>query len=135
MTLMDEPCPGSTPHEFLSNPARGDRPRVSVVIPVGKTSDLTSTLERLPDLGGEVIVVGPPAARGDVTTAGALRPDVRVTHETADGDGDGAALRAGFAAARGECIVVLGGDFETDAREIQRFVTTLQAACSSLSVL
>lgn len=132
MTLMDEPYVGSTPPEvLLSNPARRDHPRVSVVIPVGKTSDVTSTLGRLPGLEGEVILVGRRPAHRCVEAARALRPDVRVARET--GVGDGAALRAGFAAARGDCIVVLDGDGdgETEAGEIERFVAALHAGCRS----
>ncbi|MEA2134482.1 MAG: hypothetical protein QOC68_2391 [Solirubrobacteraceae bacterium] len=108
MTLMDEPYLGATPHEvLLSNPARGDHPRVSVVIPVRETSDVASLLERLPGLDGEVILV---------SVSG----------------GDRAAVRAGFAAARGDCIVVLEGDAETGARDVERFVASLNAGCDSV---
>jgi glycosyltransferase involved in cell wall biosynthesis len=131
MTLMDEPYTGSTPREvLLSNPTRRDHPRVSVVLPVGKTSDVTSMLGRLPGLEAEVILVDRRRAHGDMEAARALRPDVRVTRAT--GVGDAAALRAGFAAARGDYIVVLDGDGETDAREIERFVAALHAGCVSV---
>jgi glycosyltransferase involved in cell wall biosynthesis len=130
MTLMYDPCVGTTPHEVLvPNPARGDHPRVTVVIPVGKTSDLTSILERLPGLEGEVILVGNRPTSADVAAARALRPDVRVAPETAGSNR--AALRAGFAAARGDCIVVLDGDGETNTHDIERFVAALHAGCRS----
>lgn len=108
MTLMDEPYPGTTPHEvLLSHPGPRNRPRVSVVIPVGETSDVGSTLDRFPGLDGEVILVG--VSSGDRT-----------------------AVRAGFAAARGDCIVVLEGDAETGADDIERFVAALHAGCGSV---
>jgi glycosyltransferase involved in cell wall biosynthesis len=130
MTLMDEPYVGTTPQELLSDPLRRDHPRVSVVIPMGSTSDLTPMLERLPALEAEVILVGPRATHADVEAARALRPDVRVARET--GDGDRAALRAGFAAARGDCIVVLDGDGDPSPGEIERFVAALDAGCRSV---
>ena len=131
MTLMDEPYVGSTPREaLLLNRARRDRPRVSVVVPLGKTTDVTSVLGRLPGLDDEVILVARRPTRGDLEAARALRPDVRVARET--GVGDAAALRAGFAAARGDCIVVLDGDGETEAGDIDRFVAALHAGCHSV---
>ena len=45
--------------------------------------------------------------------------------------GDRAALRAGFAAARGDCIVVIDGDGATNADDIERFVAALHAGCRS----
>lgn len=126
MTLMDDPCPATTPDDvLLSNPAREDHPRVSVVIPVGKTADVTSILARLPELESEVILVGTRPTPADLVAARAVRPDVRVAPETAGGDR--AALRAGFAAARADCIVVLDGARETNAHEVERFVAALHA--------
>src|SRR4051794_35907392 len=84
MTLMDDPYVGRTPRELLlSTSTFGDpshvsaRPRVSVVIPVGGTSDVASTVGRLFGLDGEVILVGGPLAPADVAAARALHPGVR----------------------------------------------------------
>ena len=133
MTLMHEPHAGATPHELLlSKAARSDRPSVSgpsvsVVIRAGETSDVASTLARLPELDGEVILVAPPAP-ADVAAARALRPDIRVAPAT----GDGSAVRAGFAAARGDCIVVLDGDGGTAPDDVERFIAALHAGCRSV---
>ena len=130
MTLMDEPFAGSTPHEALtSNPARRDRPRMSMVIPVPRLSEAASTLERLPRVDGEVILVGP---RRDpmAASARARRPVAEAEIEFAFGDP--AALRVGFAAARGERIVVLDRDADIDADGIERFVAALDAGCRSV---
>jgi hypothetical protein len=130
MTLMDDPYVGSTPRdELLSSSVRTDTPRVSVVIPMGRIADVTSTVGRLFGLDGEVILVGGRPTAGDVAAARALHPGVRVTPET--GSGADGALRAGFAAARGDCIVVLEGDGETSADDVERFAAALNAGCGS----
>lgn len=130
MTLMDDPYVGSTPREvLLSTPACTDNPHVSVVIPVGRTSDVSSTVGRLFGLDGEVILAGSRPAPADVAAARALHPGVRVAPDI--GSGADGALRAGFAAARGDCIVVLDGDAEADAHAIERFVAALHAGCRS----
>jgi hypothetical protein len=124
MTLMDDPCADATPHRvLLSNSTQEDHMHVSVVIPVGETSDVASILARLPGLAGEVILVGNTPTPADLMAARAVRPDIRVAPETAGGDR--AALRAGFAAARADCIVVLDGERETNADDIERFVAAL----------
>lgn len=103
MTLMDEPCAKHNRQDLLlSHCARPDHPRVSVVVPVHPLSDAASTLERLPRLDGEVILV---------------------RHQ--------APLRAGLGAARGDCVVVLDPGADVGADELERFVSALQAGCES----
>jgi hypothetical protein len=124
MTLMDDPCADTTSHAvLLSHSTREDHLHVSVVIPLGENSDVAAILARLPALAGEVILVGNRPTSADLAAARAVRPDVRVAPETAGGDR--APLRAGFAAARADCIVVLDGERETNAHDIERFVAAL----------
>jgi hypothetical protein len=131
MTLMDEPCLDSTSHKvLLLNPARWDRPPVSVVIPVRAISDAASTLERLPRVDGEVILVATRPARPPVAPEPALRPGVPVARGTVPCDR--AVLGTGFAAARGDCIVVFDGAASIDAGDIERFVEALRAGCRSV---
>ena len=112
MTLMDEPCAERGPQDLLlSHPGGRDHPAVSVVVPVHPLSDAASTLERLPPLNGEVILVAPPVPHTDL--------------------GDREVLRAGFGAARGDCIVVLSRGAEVGAGDVERFVTTLRTGCRS----
>jgi glycosyltransferase involved in cell wall biosynthesis len=58
-----------------------------------------------------------------VTVAERLYPGIRVVHQ--QGRGKGNALQAGFAAAKGEIIVMMDADGSTDGREIPRFVAAL----------
>ena len=60
-----------------------------------------------------------------VAVARAIRPDVRIVLQ--DGRGKGNALACGFAAARGDIIVMLDADGSTDPAEIARFVEALLA--------
>src|SRR5215217_3249914 len=56
-----------------------------------------------------------------------LRPDIRVIGQ--DTPGKGAAVRAGFAAAHGDFIVMIDADGSMDPREIERFVDALHSGC------
>lgn len=112
-----------------------DRPRtesstvppasVSVVIPaLNEERCIAWVLERLPEFVGEVILVDGRSTDRTVEIARSVRPDVKVVLETAPGKG--AALRAGFAAATGDYIVMLDADGSMNPDEIERFVTALQ---------
>ena len=54
-----------------------------------------------------------------------VRPDIRVIHDTRPGKGR--ALRTGFAAARGDIIVMLDADCSMDPAEMQGFVELVAA--------
>ncbi len=99
-------------------------PMVSVVIPtLNEAANLPHVLPRLPDVVDEVVIVDGRSTDGTVAVARRLRPDcVIVLEET---PGKGAALRAGFAAASGDIIVMLDGDGSTDPAEIPAFVGLL----------
>ena len=58
-----------------------------------------------------------------VVVAQKLRPEVQIVHQQDHGKGD--ALQAGFAAAKGEIIVMMDADGSTDGGEILRFVGAL----------
>jgi glycosyltransferase involved in cell wall biosynthesis len=73
----------------------------------------------------EVILVDGKSTDGTVEVARSLRPDIRVVDQT--GKGKGNALRAGFAAARGDIIVMIDADGSTDPREIPVFISTLMS--------
>jgi glycosyltransferase involved in cell wall biosynthesis len=104
------------------------RPGVSVVVPtLNEERNVTWVLERLPDLVDEVILVDGRSTDRTIEVARAARPDIRVVLETQPGKG--AALRAGFAAARGEYIVMIDADGSMDPGEIERFVDALRSGC------
>jgi hypothetical protein len=120
MTLMDDPSLSTDDRAvpLISEVSRSDLGRgvatpghvgVSVVLPgSGADHALTSTLERMPDVVDELILV-----RGGAS---------RIDH--------GALQRAGFAAARNACIVMAGHDIDLSAME--RFIEALRSGCAGV---
>jgi Glycosyl transferase family 2 len=99
-------------------------PTVSVVVPtLNEARNLPFVLPRIPKTVAEVILVDGRSTDSTVDVAQQLLPDVRVVMETRPGKG--AALRAGFLAARGDIIVMLDADGSADPREIPHFVDAL----------
>jgi glycosyltransferase involved in cell wall biosynthesis len=99
-------------------------PLVSVVIPtLNEAANIGWVLGHLPSVVDEVILVDGLSADGTVAAARAARPDVVIVRSTERGKG--AALQAGFAAARGTFIVMLDGDCSMDPGEIDHFVAVL----------
>lgn len=104
--------------------ARPLNPTVSVIIPtLNEAENLALVLPRLPRWVHEVIIVDGHSTDGTVEAARLLRPDVRVVMDSVRGKG--AALRAGFAAAKGDIIVMIDADGSTEPEEIGLFVRYL----------
>jgi glycosyltransferase involved in cell wall biosynthesis len=127
--LREDPVLNTTPNALA--PSKADtvvRPRVSVVIPtLNEERNVAWVLERLPEIADEVILVDGRSTDRTVEIARAVRPDIRVVLE--EQPGKGAALRAGFAAAHGEYIVMIDADGSMDPGEIERFVDALRSGC------
>ncbi len=101
-------------------------PRISVVIPArNEAANLPHVLARLPERIFEVILVDGGSSDGTVEVARACRPDVRVVTQNRRGKGN--ALACGFAAVRGDVVVMLDADGSADAQEIPRYVEALLA--------
>jgi glycosyltransferase involved in cell wall biosynthesis len=110
----------------LSRPTTGvSAARVSVIIPtLNEARNLPHVFALLPDDLFEVIVVDGHSTDDTIAVARALRPDVHVLHQSRCGKGN--AMACGFAAARGDIIVMLDADGSADPREIPAFVAALQ---------
>jgi glycosyltransferase involved in cell wall biosynthesis len=94
-----------------------------VVPTLNEAHNLPHVFARLPADVHEVIVVDGLSVDDTVAVARLLRPDVKVVIEGRRGKG--AALRAGFAAAEGDVIVMLDADGSADPQEIPRFTRAL----------
>jgi len=99
--------------------------RVSVVIPArNEARNLPFVLARLPsDRLFEVILVDGHSSDDTVSVARSRLPAIRVVQQ--GGEGKGNALACGFAAARGDVIVMLDADGSTKPEEIPRFIEAL----------
>ena len=102
------------------------RTAVSCVIPaMNEERNIAAVLQRLPPAVTEVILVDGDSRDETVAVSRAVRPDIRVIGQ--DRRGKGAALRAGFAAASGDVIVMIDADGSMDPVEIDRFLAVLDA--------
>ena len=101
-------------------------PRVSVVIPaLNEARNLPYVFAELPADLYEVVLVDGNSLDDTVAVARSLLPDVRVVGQSRRGKGN--ALACGFAACRGDIIVMLDADGSTSPAEIPRFVAALVA--------
>lgn len=99
---------------------------ISLIIPArNEAKNLPHVLPLIPEEVDEVILVDGKSTDGTIDVARAMRPDVRVVEQ--NGAGKGNALRAGFAAASGDIIVMIDADGSTDPREIPVFISALMA--------
>lgn len=110
----------------LVNASDGMGVRVSVVIPaLNEADNLPHVLPRIPRWVHEVLVVDGNSTDGTPEIAEALLPHVRIVRQSGRGKGD--ALRAGFASATGDVIVMLDADGSMNPQEIPLYVGALLA--------
>jgi glycosyltransferase involved in cell wall biosynthesis len=121
--VVAAPLPGRERVNGNGN-GHGYRPTVSVVVPaLNEQRNIAWVLHRMPAIVDEVVLVDGRSVDQTRQTARAIRPDVVVVTQNARGKGE--ALRVGFAAAKGDIIVMIDADGSMDPAEIHRFVTPL----------
>jgi len=98
---------------------------VSLVVPaMNEGRNIAWVLERVPSMVDEVILVDGNSTDDTVAVARAAYPGVVVVTQKGRGKGD--ALRAGFAAARGEYVVMIDADGSMEPSEIPAYVEKLR---------
>lgn len=116
--------PKNVPHNI--KPFSGNAPTVSVVIPtLNEAENLPYVLPRIPDWVDEIIIVDGRSTDNTLTVAQNICPQARIIIE--ERPGKGAALRAGFATATSDIIVMIDADGSTNPYEIPAFVGSLMA--------
>lgn len=97
---------------------------VSVIIPtLNEAKNLPWVLERIPHWVDEVVLVDGLSTDGTIDVGLAHYPALKVVHETERGKG--AALRAGFAAATSDVVVIIDADGSMDPAEICRLAAPI----------
>ncbi|MGP4058023.1 glycosyltransferase family 2 protein [Mycobacterium sp. 4D054] len=94
---------------------------VSLVIPVrNEARNVAWVLEQITDDVDEIILVDGRSTDATVITARSYRPDITVVSQQGTGKGD--ALRAGFAAATGDVVVMMDADGSMAPQEIRHYL-------------
>ena len=100
------------------------QPSVSVVVPaLNEEESIGWVIDNIPDWVSEIVLVDGLSVDGTELVVTDRRSDVVIVHQRTRGKG--AALRAGFAAATGDIIVMIDADGSTDPREMGLFINAL----------
>ena len=109
-------------------PERETRPRtVSVIVPArNESGNIAAAVRDIPDMGaGTEIIFVEGHSQDDtwdqIQQSAASRPDRKIKTLRQTGRGKGDAVRAGFAAATGEILMILDSDLTVPASELTKF--------------
>ena len=116
-TLTVRPVNGSTWRSNASNL------KLSVVIPTWNEAGSIGQVLRQLNRFDDIVIVDGMSEDDTLAIARAVRPDVRIIERRPRGKGD--ALRAGFAAATGDVIVIMDADGSMDPNEVDVFVSMI----------
>ena len=118
----------------------GLKPRkVSVVVPArNESGNIAAVLREIPDMGaGTEIIFVEGHSRDDtwaqIQQAAASRTDGRVKIMRQSGRGKGDAVRAGFAAATGDILMILDADHTVPAAELSKFYEVIASGRSEFA--
>ncbi len=112
-------------------PVSPSRPRVSVIVPArNEQGNISAILESVPEMGGgtELVFVEGHSRDdtwGEIQRQVARRPDRRCVMLRQSGEGKGDAVRAGFAAASGDILMILDADLTVAPADLPRFCDAL----------
>jgi glycosyltransferase involved in cell wall biosynthesis len=107
-------------------PVEAAERRITVMIPAkNEEGNIAWVLRHMPPSVDEVILVDGQSSDRTVEIAQAVRPDIVVLSEPPRGKG--AAMRAGFAAATGDYVVVMDADGSMDPADVDAYVAALEA--------
>lgn len=110
-------------------------PRLSVIVPVYNEkltlSELLSRVERAEPADKEIVVVDDGSTDGsrELLAAYESRPGYQVLYQEKNA-GKGAALRRGFAAARGRIVIVQDADLEYDPAEYGKLIAPIESGAA-----
>ncbi|MEM7113912.1 MAG: glycosyltransferase family 2 protein [Chloroflexota bacterium] len=116
----------ATTNNTVKTNAVANMPKVSVVVPtLNEAKNLPHVLPRIPSWVHEVILVDGRSKDNTIEVAKELMPNIRVVLESRKGKG--VALQAGFAAAKGDIIVMIDADGSMAPEEMHSYVGALLA--------
>jgi hypothetical protein len=99
---------------------------VSLIIPtLNEAENLRYLLPLIPEIVDELVIVDGDSSDGTLDVVRELRPDATIVIDTRRGKGH--ALHSGFAAARGDILVMMDADGSMDPLDIGTFVAVLTA--------
>ena len=102
-----------------------EQPSVSLVIPTkNEASNVPWVLGQIPACVDEIVIVDGHSSDATIVTARSCRADITIV--TQQGVGKGDALRAGFAAATGDVLVMIDADGSMAPQEIPHFLYFLE---------